>query len=113
LNDYIKVGIFDSPKKVKIGDTVEFVYNCNNVEDRQYNYRVKGKVKAVNPVNILVELPIGFKQIGSIKGWPGKEKSDSNPSLAANRLYWWVATFRILSKNLEIEWKESMITQKI
>jgi len=104
LNRFTKVGIFDCPGKVKIGDTVEFVYNCYSVDDIRYNDRAVGKVKYINSMHILVELPVGFKQIGDIKGWFGKEQMNSTPVLlTANRLYWWVATFRLLTKSLEIE----------
>lgn len=47
MNSYTKVGIFDCPEKVKVGDVVEFVYECYNVDDANYNNRVKGKVKYV------------------------------------------------------------------
>ena len=103
MNNYTKVGIFDCPEKVKVGDVVEFVYECYKADDTNYNNRVKGKVKYVNPSHILVELPVGFKRVGNIRGWPGKSKMHLTPGILANRLYWWVATFRILSKNLEIE----------
>jgi len=103
LNRYIKVGIFDCPEKVKIGDTVEFVYNCHNVDDIYYNYRAIGRVKYVDYMNILVELPVGFKQVGDIKGWLGKNKINAAPGILTDRLYWWVSTFRLLTKSLEIE----------
>jgi len=104
LNNYIKVGIFDCPEKVKIGDTVEFVYNCYKVDDEEYNYRARGKVKYVKSAHVLVELPVGFKQVGNIRGWFGKSKIDLAPGILANRLYWWVTTFRLITaKCLEVE----------
>ena len=98
------VGIFDCPEKVKIGDTVEFVYNCDSIEDEEYNYRARGKVFLVERkrevLGLLVELPKNFKKIGDIKGWSGT--SEINLGCNPNRMYWWITTYRVI-KGMEIE----------